>query len=407
MTKRDFLIGVVAFFTTMLCFTSCDDDDEKVIINQATITVEIPNNIDTAEISNVEFQLINVETLDTITVVGTYTINNNIITFVVDNLPEGTYNIVVRGHMNFTTNNGMSGEQDFELSKNNTEFTVETTEESLNISTFTANSSFVLSELYIAGALSSTNNTYNYDAYFIITNNSEATLYADSIAIIESAYNSQATGYHEWNPDFRPEAFSAQAVFMIPGNGKTYPVAPGKSIVIANNAMDHTTVNDGSLDLTNADFEVFLDNGANSMDIDYNVPNLENIYCYTNTIWIPSVQMNRSYGIARMQQNKETFLANHSETPTYIAVTGKTMESKEVQVPNEWILDAVNLGQEDDFEWYVISETLDAGFAIGRENKSDIAQRGTSVIRKMENGKYVDTNNSTNDFLIRQTPSLK
>jgi hypothetical protein len=109
-----------------------------------------------------------------------------------------------------------------------------------------------------------------------------------------------------------------------------------------------------------------------------------------------------------MKENKETFIANHSETPTYTATTGKVMESKQVQVPNEWVLDAVNLGTEDDFGWFVISEKLDAGWVAGRANSKDTTQRGTAIKRKTDSaGKYVDTNNSTNDMAARQTPSMK
>jgi len=196
---------------------------------------------------------------------------------------------------------------------------------------------------------------------------------------------------------------------MIPGSGKDHPVKPGESIVIANNAMDHRTVNENSYDLTGSDFEVYLDNGGNSMDTDYDVPNLEYIWCYTNTIWIPSAQQNRSYAIARMKENKETFLANHSVTPTYTSeLSGKLMSSEQVQIPNEWVLDAVNLGTEDDFGWFVISKTLDAGWVAGRANSKDTTQRGTAIMRKKDStGKYIDTNNSTNDMEARQVPSMK
>jgi hypothetical protein len=266
----------------------------------------------------------------------------------------------------------------------------------------------VFSEICTTGTLYPNGKNYNYDAYFIITNNSDVVLYADSVALIESQYQSASSGKQDWNPDVRPYAIPAGAVFMIPGSGKDHPVKPGESIVIANNAMDHRTVNENSYDLTGADFEVYLDNGGNSMDTDYDTPNLEYIWCYTNTIWLPSVQQNRSYAIARMKENKETFLANHSETPTYTATTGKLMESKQVQIPNEWVLDAVNLGTEDDFGWFVISETLDAGWVAGRANSKDITQRGTAIKRKQDStGKYIDTNNSTNDMEARQVLSMK
>jgi hypothetical protein len=51
---------------------------------------------------------------------------------------------------------------------------------------------------------------------------------------------------------------------------------------------------------------------------------------------------------------------------------------------------------------------LDAGWVAGRANSKDTTQRGTAIKRKTDSaGKYVDTNNSTNDMVARQTPSMK
>ena len=404
MKKQIFLSMMLMAASTL--FFSCSNDNEDVFVKNGTVTIEMPINVTDVVLNSFEGTITNVQNGEK-TALSNPVKNGDNYVINIPSLVEGKYNITAKGNISFVKD-GVAGTTDFEVTSNDVSLSQLSSAVKLVVSSFKAEGGFVLSEICTTGTMTPQNKNYNYDAYFVITNNSDVVLYADSVALIESQYQSGSSGMQPWDPDVRPYAIPAGSVFMIPGSGKDHPVAPGESIVIANNAMDHRTVNENSYDLTGADFEVYLDNGGNSMDTDYDSPNLDYIFCYTNTIWIPSVQQNRSYAIARMKENKETFLANHSETPTYTATTGKIMESKQVQIPNEWVLDAVNLGTEDDFGWFVISETLDAGFVAGRANSKDTTQRGTSIMRKKDStGKYIDTNNSTNDMEPRQTPSMK
>ena len=404
MKKNVFLSMMLMAASTV--FVACSSDDDPYVVENGTVTIEMPINVSNVVLNNFEGTATNVQSGEVTTLATPVKDGDNYV-ITIPSLTEGKYNLTAKGNISFVKD-GVAGTTDFEVSSNDVALNETSTTAKLVVSSFKAEGGFVLSEICTTGTLKPDNKNYNYDAYFVITNNSDVVLYADSIALIESQYQSASSGNQAWSPDVRPYAIPAGAVFMIPGNGKDHPVKPGESIVIANNAMDHRTVNENSYDLTGADFEVYLDNGGNSMDTDYDTPNLDYIWCYTNTIWLPSVQQNRSYAVARMKENKETFLANHSETPTYTATTGKVMESKQVQIPNEWVLDAVNLGTEDDFGWFVISETLDAGWVAGRANSKDTTQRGTSIKRKQDStGKYIDTNNSTNDMEARQVPSMK
>lgn len=399
-------MGVVLMFAGALLF-SCSNEDVPAVVENGTIKLEMPLNLTNVELTDFEGTATNVQS-GVVTKLPVPVKSGDDYVITVPTLAEGRYNIYAKGSIMFVKD-GVAGSTDFEVTSNDVSLSETSSSTKVVINSFKAEGGFVLSEICTTGTLTPQNKNYNYDAYFVITNNSDVVLYADSIVLIESQYQSGSSGNNPWSPDVRPYAIPAGAVFMIPGNGKDHPVKPGESIVIANNAMDHRTVNENSYDLTGADFEVYLDNGGSSMDTDYETPNLEYIWCYTATIWMPSVQQNRSYAIARMKEDKETFLANHSETPTYVAASsGKLMESKQVQIPNEWVLDAVNLGTEDDFGWYVISEKLDAGWVAGRANSKDTTQRGTSIKRKKDsNGKYIDTNNSTNDMEARQVPSMK
>ena len=404
MKKNLFLSMMLLAASTV--FTACSSDDDPFVVENGTVTIEMPINVSQVVLNSFEGTITNVQSGEVTRLASPVKSGENYV-ITIPSLTEGKYNIAAKGNISFVKD-GVAGSTDFEVSSNDVALNEQQTAVKLVVSSFKAEGGFVISEICTTGTLTPQNKNYNNDAYFIITNNSDVVLYADSIVLVESQFQSGSSGQNPWSPDVRPYAIPAGAVFMIPGNGKSHPVQPGQSFAIANNAMDHRTANENSYDLTGADFEVYLDNGGNSMDTDYDTPNLEYIWCYTQTIWIPSVQQNRSYAIARMKENKETFLANHSETPTYTAASGKLMESKQVQIPNEWVLDAVNMGTGDDFGWFVISETLDAGWVAGRANSKDTTQRGTAVKRKKDSaGKYIDTNNSTNDMEARQVPSLK
>ena len=404
MKKNLFLSMMLLAASTV--FTACSSDDDPFVVENGTVTIEMPINVSQVVLNSFEGTVTNVQSGEVTRLASPVKSGENYV-ITIPSLTEGKYNIAAKGNISFVKD-GVAGSTDFEVSSSDVALNEQSTTAKLVVSSFKAEGGFVISEICTTGTLTPQNKNYNNDAYFIITNNSDVVLYADSVALIESQYQSGSSGQQAWSPDVRPYAIPAGAVFMIPGNGKSHPVQPGQSFVIANNAMDHRTANENSYDLSKADFEVYLDNAGNSMDTDYDTPNLEYIWCYTQTIWLPSVQQNRSYAIARIKENKETFLANHSETPTYTAATGKLMESKQVQIPNEWVLDAVNLDTEDDFGWFVISETFDAGWVAGRANSKDTTQRGTAVKRKKDSaGKYIDTNNSTNDMEARQVPSLK
>ena len=168
---------------------------------------------------------------------------------------------------------------------------------------------WVIKQIYYAGS-DTKNGAIQRDQFIEFYNNSDKVLYADSLYFVEttglitkstsSTYNLQSSGQLDWsksanmptNIDANNDYIYARAFLMIPGTGKQYPVQPGKSIVVAQTAVNHkspftgidgkvVSVLDPSLtvDLSTADFEAyyapFLSNPYAS-DIDNPaVPNLE------------------------------------------------------------------------------------------------------------------------------------
>jgi hypothetical protein len=408
--KKLILKSIMLMLTAAMCLTSCSSDDPIPVIPTATVTLEIPANLESTVLTNAVATLTNVQTKQAYTVEGSFFVKDgNDYKIMLENLEAGTYNIAVNGHLDFTLN-GVAGQKDFEVSSENVVLSTTATSMKMTVSTFTAQGGFVISEIFFTGTSTSEGKSYSGDQYIIITNNSDVTLYADSIAVLESAF--LTTTKEDYTPDIMSTHFSVQACYMIPGTGRSVPVEPGESLTLAINAIDHTTEQPNSISLTGADFEFFDEtSNPNFTDPDGEAPNLDKWYCYTATIYQFHSRGFNSMAIAKMQTSKEDWLENYVYDATYMFVFGdfsKEMTKKGIyKVPNEWILDGVNLSVESVREWNVLDASIDAGWTYCGKVDRDETRFNKSVIRKQDaNGKYIDTNNSTNDFTPEAPASL-
>lgn len=408
--KKILFTGILMMLTTVLCLTSCSSDDSIPVIPNAVVTLEIPSNLENTVLSGATATLTNVQTQQVTTVDGTlFTKEGNDYKVMLNNLEAGTYNVTINGLLEFTMN-GVAGQKDFEVKSENVVLNETNTSMKMTVSTFTAQGGFVISEIFYTGTTTSEGRSYSGDQYIIITNNSDVTLYADSIAVLESAF--LTTTKEDYTPDIMSTHFSVQACYMIPGTGKSVPVEPGKSLKLAVNAIDHTAEQAGSINLSDADFEFFDEtSNPNFTDPDGQAPNLDKWYCYTATIYQFHSRGFNSMAIAKMKTSKEDWLQNYVYDATYLFTFGdfsrEMTKSGIYKVPNEWILDGVNLSVESVREWNVLDASIDAGWTYCGKVDRDETRFNKSVIRKQDaNGKYIDTNNSTNDFIPEAPASL-
>ena len=268
---------------------------------------------------------------------------------------------------------------------------------------------FVLAELFVSGTQTPEGKQYTGDKYFRLVNNSAETLYADGLVLLESKFKNNKK--FVVRPDKMAEAFSVDAIYRVPGDGTRFPVAPGGSFIIADNALDHRGYNANSFDMSHADVEWYdVSTSATVTDVDNTaIPNLDKIYCYTLSIWIPNNQGITSFAIGRIPDTIPTaqYLADHAYSYTYINVTQAgtfEMSGNAYLFPNEWIIDAVNLCPQSVYEWLTVHPSLDCGFAYVAQTGSDKTRYGKCVKRKRnEDGTLVDTNNSSSDFEMAQT----
>ena len=272
------------------------------------------------------------------------------------------------------------------------------------------NAGFVLAEIFFAGTETPEGKRYVGDKYFVVFNNSADTLSADGLILVEADLNSVQK--YKLDNDFRDRYFAVDAMYRIPGEGDTYRVAPGEAVLIADNAMNHTEANTNSFDLSTADFEWYdLSSSAGVTDVDNpEVTNLDKLYCYTYTIWVPHNQGHKSFGLARFPEGvtAEQYFATDSLYVQYnyelVTAAGTFSQSKKsYMIPNKWIVDAVNLAPSETFQWLTFSDRLDAGYTYVAPTGSDKTRFGKAVRRKtlgIINGRrlLMDTNNSTDDF---------
>ncbi|MBF1385779.1 DUF4876 domain-containing protein [Prevotella aurantiaca] len=407
MTKK-ILMSTMLLLAICFSFVSCSDDkNDATTTSSAVINLEMPMTIQDGTLHNVKIIFTNKSTAQTYTIEKVEKTANGY-TATIENLPIGSYSVVAVGTANFsvdgqqTTTEVKATNENVNIVENQSGNTIK-----LLFNVFTGKEGFVISEIFFRGTSRDGSSVYNRDQYFKITNNSDQTLYADSIIIMESAFRNDNP--QTYLKDLRNDGFAANAIYMIPGNGNDVPVKPGESLLIALNAKDHKAVSSTSFDLSKADFEFYDESKVSIKDEDNpSVKNLDKWYCYTQSFFILNMHGNNAYAIAKIRGTKENFLKNNTYDAQYYAVNGKLMTTNAYFIPNAWIIDAVNLSYKDnDHQWRVMSILLDKGYTYCSDNKNDKSGIGTAVVRKMANGKYADTNNSTEDFTPKTTPTVK
>jgi hypothetical protein len=261
----------------------------------------------------------------------------------------------------------------------------------------------VIKEIYYTGSRTPSNGTYFSDQFVEIYNNSADTIFTDGLFIADVYGVSGLI-----NPGQRPTEFKddqnnvyVSSVWRIPGTGRQHPLAPGRSIIIAQDGANHrgdTTLNRNSpVDLSAADWETFNQRDDNR-DIDFpNVPNLERVYFTGGFDWLlpvfgPGVVIFRTDNFAALER-------------TPIPGAAATIQPR-IKIPRALVIDAVEAlrdGSSADFKR--IPNILDAGFtfASGTYTSESVRRKVQSVV----NGRAVlqDGNNSGQDFQLLPRPT--
>ena len=275
MKKNQLTMAIL--FATMLGFTACSDDD-KVNISTVSITTTVDTTIEGLQLTG-----------------GTYTfenINTSVKTDVAYplqsiELADGLYNVTFIGKGTYSQNWNFRGGR----------CTGSTAEcdcfrRIMQVGTDSSctqyrRAGFVIAEIFIPGTYNEAGKQYNGDQYIRIYNNSDKVLYADGLIFMESQFQTTQK-YQSVDPDIMDEAIAVGSVVAVPGSGTDYPVQPGESFILCDNAINHKEANPNSIDLSKANFEWYIES---KQDVDNPaVPNLDVYYCYSKTIWVLNKQ---------------------------------------------------------------------------------------------------------------------
>jgi hypothetical protein len=392
-------------------FSSCSDDNdspagEKIETTKYQVNLDMPLGISVDSLSDMHTTLTNVQTKNVYTLSHFEENGTNYSDTLT--LPTGTYNVEVNGNIYYDVDTTQV-RASVKASSQNVSVVKSTSAASttLALTTYNAQQGLVISEIFFTGTLTPEGKQYTDDQYIRIANNSDSTIYADGLAFVESDF--LTTDKEDYTPNIMSQAMTVDAVYVIPGSGKDHPIKPGEQITLALNAKNHKELNANSLDLSSADFEFYVtpEGVADADDDNPNVPNLE------SWVSLPAFVLHnrgfKAYAIVKPQCKKEEFAKNNFYTYTYKYVYGEysfDMDGENYFIPNTWIIDAVNLSVADSYQWNVTDASIDAGWAHCGSVDRDQTRYGKAVVRKMSNGKWVDTNNSTDDFESDAVPTL-
>lgn len=264
----------------------------------------------------------------------------------------------------------------------------------------------IIAEVFFTGTVRPTGNQYYGDDYVKLYNNTDHVIYADGLTLFESRF--LTTEKYNYTPDIMDQAMTVQALYTIPGSGTDVPVRPGEYLLLADTGIDHRISNPNSFDLTHADFEWYdVSTKPNNMDIDGPVANLDKWYCYTLSFWVLHNRGFRTFGIARIPLDRDTYLKEYLYTFEYDQVTNVgtfPMSQSAYRLPNEWIVDAVTTSVASEYAWQVCTPAIDCGWTSCGTMDHDKSRYFHSVRRKLlyvtDDGRAVfkDTNNSSEDF---------
>ena len=387
-------IKKIYFLLAILTFAGCQL--QNVPFSVVKVTVTLPDEALQGGKDNYVVKLTNIATgrlqSDTTDLTGEISLQ----------VEEGVYNVEVTGQKTLTTQvvNGTTEQtytQTVDIRGLLEKSLVTGSEVSLTVPLLIAQkgNGFIIQEIYFSGSTTPANGSYYQDQYIEIYNNSDSVLYADGLSVLESNHLS-STAIAEYTN--YPNDLIAGAIYTIPGDGKTYPVQPGKSIVVASLGINHKLANPNSpVDLSKADFEWY--DGGKDVDVP-EVPNMIRNFCYSNTIWVLHVKGYHAYALFKAPGSYTDFLAQNTVS---IPTTSGNSVSR-IKVPLSLIIDGVELGAVGAIGSKSLPSSIDVSYTYCSSSYS-----GKSVRRKVlkwENNKAIlqDTNNSANDFIPNATP---
>jgi hypothetical protein len=258
----------------------------------------------------------------------------------------------------------------------------------------------VFKEIYYAGCKTPSNTNYFRDQFYEIYNNSESVVYVDGLCMGTLLPTVASASLPTWDIADADKYVFFGNIWQLSGDGASYPLQPGEAIIISQWATNHQvgTLNPSSpVNLSSGEFEAYIPTSA--ILTDEPALNMEWVFNSGNVTpqWLTSV-FGSAFAIF--------FPDETVDFTTFTTQVGNIAKGK--GIPVSIILDAVEaVNDETKVQLKRIPTVLDAGATtVG------LTYNGKSIARKIKETNagrniYQDTNNSTNDFEVKDTPEIR
>ena len=382
------LLAIVA----IVPFVSCSDDDEPGIKSyEVTVNLTMPEGVDAASVQNLQLVATKGTVSDTIAL--------NAATAEKITLAQGQYTFTVNGKVKDDATAYVVGTGTADVYADQAV--------TLTLQTI-YQSPLVFKAIFNAGG----KQYYMKDTYFEIVNNSDEVQYLDGLIMSSPTGNQQKM--NAWQAAGITDLYECGqgTVVAFPGvsGGKEYPLQPGESVVVANDAANHSELaGEGNKcpDLSGADWEIQITNSGDPSYIDKTLTVIFQSNKYMKAFGLGV--FGRAYILAKLPDgmSPEAFAADPANLMT---TPNSTATMQYLMIPSKYVLDAVDIwNPENETHYPTFLPKDDAQGVLGSAGYSGLCVR--RKVTKIVNGRayYQDTNNSSNDFLNNQplTPGVK
>lgn len=262
----------------------------------------------------------------------------------------------------------------------------------------------IIREAYYHGSSTLEGANYTKDTYIELYNNAGPggqTLYLDSLCLAAIFPYNSTTGNNAWTGS--DKLAIAQMYWMFPGDGHTYPLAPGESAVVAcQAAVDHAGRATSGLHLNKAHFGCWSETLPRHEIAAGVVPMVLNMTGQGNA-WALSVH-SPAIVVFRPEMGVAAWQSQAAVWEDY--EPGTSSGSKYWHIHKGWILDGVECVDSPTAAIKRLPGSVDASYVWMRSGHYS----GLCVTRRLDFTEggidvFQDTNNSDADFLPDSTPS--
>lgn len=263
----------------------------------------------------------------------------------------------------------------------------------------------IIKEIYYGSCKKDDGSNYSggKDSYISIYNNSDEIAYLDSLCIgtVNPVTSNSASNFTNADGSLWDEIPLFMMAWQFPGKGKDYPLEPGKEVIIALNAINHTEISSHSVDLTKADF-AFWNPVLTSASVP--APGVQplNLFWRNNGTAFVISTTGPAIIIFKIPLSAADNAQSYAENPGNIKKDPikPTAIGNFLMIHKNWVIDGVECVISSSKAHKRIPDNIDAGFIYLPKNNL-----GNSVCRKTEDiveGRkiYMDSNNSSEDFEV-------